>query len=107
MDAKLFWNFLSCFQLAFWRNRVSVSVHRDARTGTLSSISQPPKGSESPNSFLDLENRRRTVADYDQLAFGRPVEANVVQPKMREPKPSRGGWSPPRNVPGMVLRQEG
>lgn len=60
------------------------------RTDTLSSISQRPKGSESPNSFLDQENRRRTIADYDKLNFGCPIEANVIQPKMREPKPSRG-----------------
>lgn len=61
------------------------------RTDTLSSVSQRPKGSESPNSFLDLENRRRcTVADYDKLNYGCPIEANVIQPKMREHKPSRG-----------------
>uniref|UniRef100_H3DHL0 Uncharacterized protein n=1 Tax=Tetraodon nigroviridis TaxID=99883 RepID=H3DHL0_TETNG len=63
---------------------------REVRMDTVSSISQRPKGSESPNSFLDLENRRRTVTDYDKLNFGCPIEANVIQPKMREPKPSRG-----------------
>ncbi|TNM95623.1 hypothetical protein fugu_016706 [Takifugu bimaculatus] len=63
---------------------------RDVRTDALSSVSQRPKGSESPNSFLDLENRRRTVADYDRLNYGCPIEANVIQPKMREHKPSRG-----------------
>uniref|UniRef100_A0AAY4CKB1 Connector enhancer of kinase suppressor of ras 3 n=1 Tax=Denticeps clupeoides TaxID=299321 RepID=A0AAY4CKB1_9TELE len=48
------------------------------------SISKRPPGSESPNSFLDLESRRRfTIADYDKLAVY-PVEANVVQPRLRE-----------------------
>uniref|UniRef100_A0A7N8YP00 Cnksr family member 3 n=1 Tax=Mastacembelus armatus TaxID=205130 RepID=A0A7N8YP00_9TELE len=50
-----------------------------------------PKGSESPNSFLDQESRRRcTIADYDKLSVGCPIEANVIQPRMREHKLSRG-----------------
>lgn len=72
-------------------NQRPLSAPRDVRADTLSSVSsQRPKGSESPNSFLDLENRRRTVGDYDKLGFGCPIEANVIQPKMREHKPSRG-----------------
>nr|XP_046268014.1 connector enhancer of kinase suppressor of ras 3-like [Scatophagus argus] len=64
---------------------------REARTDTFSSISKKPKGSESPNSFLDQESRRRcTIADYDKLSVGCPIEANVIQPRMREHKPSRG-----------------
>ncbi|KAM7376524.1 hypothetical protein PAMP_006252 [Pampus punctatissimus] len=63
---------------------------REARTDSFSSISKRPKGSESPNSFLDQESRRRTIADYDKLSFGCPIEANVIQPRMREHKPSRG-----------------
>lgn len=59
------------------------------RTDTLSSVSKRPKGSESPNSYLDKESRRR-VADYDRMSGGCPIEANVIQPKMREHKPSRG-----------------
>uniref|UniRef100_A0A672IS84 Cnksr family member 3 n=1 Tax=Salarias fasciatus TaxID=181472 RepID=A0A672IS84_SALFA len=58
---------------------------------TFSSISKRPKGSESPNSFLDQESRRRcTVADYDKMSVGCPIEANVIQPRMREHRPSRG-----------------
>uniref|UniRef100_A0AAY4CKG3 Connector enhancer of kinase suppressor of ras 3 n=1 Tax=Denticeps clupeoides TaxID=299321 RepID=A0AAY4CKG3_9TELE len=60
------------------------SVPYTPRTGSYTSISKRPPGSESPNSFLDLESRRRfTIADYDKLAVY-PVEANVVQPRLRE-----------------------
>ncbi|XP_068194477.1 connector enhancer of kinase suppressor of ras 3-like [Antennarius striatus] len=63
---------------------------REVRTGT-SSISKRPKGSESPNSYLDQESRRRcTIGDYDKLNVGCPIEANVIQPRMREHKPSCG-----------------
>uniref|UniRef100_A0A665VPJ3 Connector enhancer of kinase suppressor of ras 3-like n=1 Tax=Echeneis naucrates TaxID=173247 RepID=A0A665VPJ3_ECHNA len=63
----------------------------EAKTDSLSSISKRPKGSESPNSFLDQESRRRCpIADYDKLSMGCPITANVVQPRMREHKPSRG-----------------
>lgn len=76
-----------------WSNWTFVSSHREARSDTLSSISKRPKGSESPNSFLDQESRRRcTIADYDKLSSGCPIEANVIQPKMREHKPSRGQY---------------
>uniref|UniRef100_A0A668ARW0 Connector enhancer of kinase suppressor of ras 3 n=1 Tax=Myripristis murdjan TaxID=586833 RepID=A0A668ARW0_9TELE len=64
---------------------------REDRTSSFSSISKRPKGSESPNSFLDEESRRRfTIGDYDKLGVGYPIEANVIQPRMREHKPSRG-----------------
>ncbi|XP_043919290.1 connector enhancer of kinase suppressor of ras 3 [Protopterus annectens] len=44
-----------------------------------------PKGSESPNSFLDHESRRRrfTIADSEQLAIY-PIEAYAIPAKMRE-----------------------
>uniref|UniRef100_A0A8C6F6B0 CNKSR family member 3 n=1 Tax=Monodon monoceros TaxID=40151 RepID=A0A8C6F6B0_MONMO len=50
-----------------------------------------PKGSESPNSFLDQESRRRrfTIADSDQLP-GYSVETNILPTKMREKTPSCG-----------------
>ncbi|XP_036269734.1 connector enhancer of kinase suppressor of ras 3 isoform X1 [Pipistrellus kuhlii] len=50
-----------------------------------------PKGSESPNSFLDQESRRRrfTIADSDQLP-GYSVETNVLPTKMRQKTPSYG-----------------
>ncbi|XP_038584716.1 connector enhancer of kinase suppressor of ras 3-like [Micropterus salmoides] len=64
---------------------------REGRTESFCSISKRPKGSESPNSFLDQESRRRcTIGDYDKLTVGFPIEANVIQPRMREHKPSRG-----------------
>ncbi|KAK2891615.1 hypothetical protein Q8A73_017280 [Channa argus] len=64
---------------------------REGRTDSFTSISKRPKGSESPNSFLDQESRRRcTIADYDKFNVGFPIEANVIQPRMREHKLSRG-----------------
>ncbi|XP_040304757.1 connector enhancer of kinase suppressor of ras 3 isoform X2 [Herpailurus yagouaroundi] len=62
--------------------------------GGFSKCKQPlpgPKGSESPNSFLDQESRRRrfTIADSDQLP-GYSVETNILPTKMREKTPSRG-----------------
>ncbi|XP_005608227.2 connector enhancer of kinase suppressor of ras 3 isoform X1 [Equus caballus] len=62
--------------------------------GGFSKCKQPlpgPKGSESPNSFLDQESRRRrfTIADSDQLP-GYSVESNVLPTKMREKTPSYG-----------------
>uniref|UniRef100_A0A096LUS0 Cnksr family member 3 n=1 Tax=Poecilia formosa TaxID=48698 RepID=A0A096LUS0_POEFO len=64
---------------------------REMRTDSLSSISKRPKGSESPNSFLDQESRQRTtITGYDKLNPGCPIEATVIQPRMREHKASRG-----------------
>ncbi|MBZ3880649.1 Connector enhancer of kinase suppressor of ras 3 [Sciurus carolinensis] len=62
--------------------------------GGFSKCKQPlpgPKGSESPNSFLDQESRRRrfTIADSDQLP-GYSVETNVLPTKLREKTPSYG-----------------
>ncbi|XP_017331930.1 connector enhancer of kinase suppressor of ras 3 isoform X3 [Ictalurus punctatus] len=63
---------------------------RDVRTSSFSSINSRPKGSESPNSFLDKESRRRiTITDHDKLAVY-PVEANVVQTRLRERNSSYG-----------------
>lgn len=61
------------------------------RADTVSSINKRPKGSESPNSFLDQEGRRHgSITDYDKLNPGRPTDAGMMQPRMREHKPSRG-----------------
>ncbi|ROL42776.1 Connector enhancer of kinase suppressor of ras 3 [Anabarilius grahami] len=50
---------------------------REVRNGSYTGLNARPKGSESPNSFLDLESHRRfTVADYDKLSV-HPVEVNV------------------------------
>lgn len=62
--------------------------------GGFSKCKQPlpgPKGSESPNSFLDQESRRRrfTIADSDQLP-GYSAETNIPPTKMRQKTPSYG-----------------
>ncbi|XP_057199498.1 connector enhancer of kinase suppressor of ras 3-like isoform X1 [Triplophysa rosa] len=59
---------------------------REVRNGSYISINGRPKGSESPNSFLDLEGRRRfTVTDSDKLSV-QPVEVNVqMRPRGRTP----------------------
>ncbi|KAM8833032.1 connector enhancer of kinase suppressor of ras 3-like [Synchiropus picturatus] len=64
---------------------------REERTDPLSSYSKRPKGSESPNSYLDQESRRRcTTQEFDQPNVGCHIETNVVQPRMREHRASRG-----------------
>ncbi|XP_075410466.1 connector enhancer of kinase suppressor of ras 3 isoform X3 [Tenrec ecaudatus] len=62
--------------------------------GGFSKCKQPlpaPKGSESPNSFLDHESRRRrfTIADSDQLP-GYSAETSILPTKLREKTPSYG-----------------
>ncbi|KAE8601857.1 hypothetical protein XENTR_v10013816 [Xenopus tropicalis] len=49
------------------------------------------EGSESPNSFLDHESRRRwfTIANSDQL-FSSPLEVKVQPAKLRDKTPSYG-----------------
>ncbi|XP_034050686.1 connector enhancer of kinase suppressor of ras 3-like isoform X1 [Thalassophryne amazonica] len=80
---------------------------REVRADSISSVSKRPKGSESPNSFLDQENRKRsTIGDYDKISVGCPIEARVIQPRMREPKPSRGKARPlsmPADTCGAVV----
>ncbi|XP_053700927.1 connector enhancer of kinase suppressor of ras 3-like [Synchiropus splendidus] len=64
---------------------------REERTDPLSSYSKRPKGSESPNSYLDQESRRRcTTQEFDKPNMGCHIETNVVQPRMREHRASRG-----------------
>ncbi|KAJ8356117.1 hypothetical protein SKAU_G00189110 [Synaphobranchus kaupii] len=64
---------------------------RDGKASVCSGVSRRPKGSESPNSFLDLENRRRfTIADYENKLTVHPIEVNVLQPRLREQTSSRG-----------------
>uniref|UniRef100_A0A8C1UAX9 Connector enhancer of kinase suppressor of ras 3 n=1 Tax=Cyprinus carpio TaxID=7962 RepID=A0A8C1UAX9_CYPCA len=57
---------------------------REVRNSSYTSLNARPKGSESPNSFLDLERHRRfTIADYDKLSI-QPVEVNVqMRPRGR------------------------
>nr|XP_055028129.1 connector enhancer of kinase suppressor of ras 3 isoform X2 [Misgurnus anguillicaudatus] len=62
---------------------------REVRNGSYTSVNPRPKGSESPNSFLDLEGHRRfTVSEYDKLSV-HPVEVNV-QMRTRGKAPSHG-----------------
>uniref|UniRef100_A0A8C6WHX9 Connector enhancer of kinase suppressor of ras 3 n=1 Tax=Neogobius melanostomus TaxID=47308 RepID=A0A8C6WHX9_9GOBI len=62
---------------------------RETRTDSFSSISKRPKGSESPNSYLDQEGTKLYgFRDFDKVSV--PIEAKVVQPRRREHKPSRG-----------------
>ncbi|CAB1335053.1 unnamed protein product [Coregonus sp. 'balchen'] len=74
---------------------------RESKISSYSSISKiRPKGSESPNSFLDLESRKRfTIADYDKLGVVYPIEANVIQPRMRERNTSSRGKPRPLSMP--------
>ncbi|XP_039530334.1 connector enhancer of kinase suppressor of ras 3-like isoform X2 [Pimephales promelas] len=70
---------------------------REVRNGSYSSVSARPKGSESPNSFLDLESHRRfTIADYDKMSV-HPVEVNVqMRPRGRS---SSHGKQRPLSMP--------
>ncbi|XP_061097940.1 connector enhancer of kinase suppressor of ras 3 isoform X1 [Conger conger] len=63
---------------------------RDGKASMCSGASRRQKGSESPNSFLDLESRRRfTIADYENKLTVHPIEVNVLQPRLREQTSSR------------------
>ncbi|XP_073683083.1 connector enhancer of kinase suppressor of ras 3-like isoform X2 [Garra rufa] len=70
---------------------------REVRNSSYTSLNVRPKGSESPNSFLDLESHRRfTVADYDKLTV-QPVEVNVqMRPRGRS---SSQGKQRPLSMP--------
>uniref|UniRef100_A0A4W5K7C9 Connector enhancer of kinase suppressor of ras 3 n=1 Tax=Hucho hucho TaxID=62062 RepID=A0A4W5K7C9_9TELE len=74
---------------------------RESKISSYSSISKiRPKGSESPNSFLDLESRKRfTIADYENMGVAYPIEANVIQPRMRERITSSRGKPRPLSMP--------
>ncbi|KAG9336116.1 hypothetical protein JZ751_002463 [Albula glossodonta] len=63
---------------------------RDGKTSTYASNSKKQKGSESPNSFMDKEGRRRfTITDYSKLGIY-PMESNVPKARLREKTPSHG-----------------
>ncbi|XP_029586342.1 connector enhancer of kinase suppressor of ras 3 isoform X2 [Salmo trutta] len=76
-------------------------VPQEIKISSYSSISKiRPKGSESPNSFLDLESQRRfTIADCDKLGVVYPIEANVIQPRMRQRNTSSRGKPRPLSMP--------
>uniref|UniRef100_W5NJN2 Uncharacterized protein n=1 Tax=Lepisosteus oculatus TaxID=7918 RepID=W5NJN2_LEPOC len=63
---------------------------RDVKGHKYAGVTARPKGSESPNSFLDLESRRRfTIADYEQLGVC-PAGAPALPARMRERTSSHG-----------------
>uniref|UniRef100_A0A8C1TR82 Connector enhancer of kinase suppressor of ras 3 n=1 Tax=Cyprinus carpio TaxID=7962 RepID=A0A8C1TR82_CYPCA len=64
--------------------KILLSCYREVRNSSYTSLNDRPKGSESPNSFLDLERHRRfTIADYDKLSV-QPLEVNVqMRPRGR------------------------
>ncbi|XP_061089588.1 connector enhancer of kinase suppressor of ras 3-like [Conger conger] len=63
---------------------------RDVKTSTCASSSTRQKGSESPNSFLDKEKRRRfSLTDYSKPGIS-PMEASGPKPQLRERTHSRG-----------------
>ncbi|KAI1895841.1 hypothetical protein AGOR_G00110920 [Albula goreensis] len=63
---------------------------RDGKTSTYASNSKKQKGSESPNSFMDKEGRRRfTITDYSKLGIY-PMESNVPKARLRDKTPSHG-----------------
>ncbi|XP_016097500.1 connector enhancer of kinase suppressor of ras 3 [Sinocyclocheilus grahami] len=70
---------------------------REVRNSSYTSLNARPKGSESPNSFLDLESHRRfTIADYDKLSI-QPVEVSIqMRPRGRS---SSQGKPRPLSVP--------
>ncbi|XP_064187825.1 connector enhancer of kinase suppressor of ras 3-like isoform X2 [Anguilla rostrata] len=67
-----------------------VKTSTSASSSTSASTSTRQKGSESPNSFLDKENRRRfSLTDYNKMGIG-PVVASVPKPQLRDRTSSRG-----------------
>ncbi|XP_036398078.1 connector enhancer of kinase suppressor of ras 3-like [Megalops cyprinoides] len=63
---------------------------REGKNGSYARSSKRPKGSESPNSFLDLESRRRfTITDYSKLGIY-PIESGMPKARMRERTSSHG-----------------
>ncbi|XP_073708833.1 connector enhancer of kinase suppressor of ras 3-like [Garra rufa] len=64
---------------------------RDAETREYASVKMRPKGSESPNSSLDLASRRRSnISDYNSKPSINPPEVAVPQARLRQRTPSRG-----------------
>ncbi|XP_059354017.1 connector enhancer of kinase suppressor of ras 3 [Carassius carassius] len=64
---------------------------RDADTSEHTGVKMRPKGSESPNSSLDLASRRRSnISDYNSKVSINPPEVGVPQARLRQRTPSRG-----------------
>ncbi|XP_030626591.1 connector enhancer of kinase suppressor of ras 3 [Chanos chanos] len=64
---------------------------REMSHSACTGVSMRPKGLESPNSSLDMQNRRRfTIADYDTKPTILPAEPAVPQARLRQRTSSRG-----------------
>ncbi|XP_051731504.1 connector enhancer of kinase suppressor of ras 3 isoform X2 [Ctenopharyngodon idella] len=64
---------------------------RDAETSECAGVKMRPKGSESPNSSLDLASRRRSnISDYNSKPSVNPAEVVIPQARLRQRTPSRG-----------------
>ncbi|XP_051954565.1 connector enhancer of kinase suppressor of ras 3 [Xyrauchen texanus] len=64
---------------------------RDEETSECTGVKIRPKGSESPNSSMDLASRRRSnIADYNSKPSVSPPEIVVPQARLRQRTPSRG-----------------
>ncbi|XP_048064031.1 connector enhancer of kinase suppressor of ras 3-like [Megalobrama amblycephala] len=64
---------------------------RDAETSERAGVKMKPKGSESPNSSLDLASRRRSnISDYNSKPSVSPAEVVIPQARLRQRTPSRG-----------------
>ncbi|KAF4099219.1 hypothetical protein G5714_019345 [Onychostoma macrolepis] len=64
---------------------------RDAETSEYAGVKMRPKGSESPNSSLDLASRRRSnISDNNSKPSVNPAEVAIPQARLRQRTPSRG-----------------
>ncbi|XP_067273059.1 interactor protein for cytohesin exchange factors 1 [Pseudorasbora parva] len=64
---------------------------RNAETSECASVKMRPKGSESPNSSLDIASKRRSnVSDYTSKSSAIPAEVVIPQARLRQRTPSRG-----------------
>ncbi|KTG42422.1 hypothetical protein cypCar_00007623, partial [Cyprinus carpio] len=64
---------------------------RDAETREYAAVKMRPKGSESPNSSLDLASRRRSnISDYNSKPSVNPAEVAAPKARLRQRTPSRG-----------------
>ncbi|KAL0163932.1 hypothetical protein M9458_039685, partial [Cirrhinus mrigala] len=62
----------------------------DAETSEYAGVKMRTKGSESPNSSLDIASRRRSnISDYNSKPSVNPTEVAVPQARLRQRTPSR------------------
>ncbi|XP_052441693.1 connector enhancer of kinase suppressor of ras 3 [Carassius gibelio] len=64
---------------------------RGAETSEYAAVKMRPKGSESPNSSLDLASRRRSnISDFNSKPSVNPAEIAAPKARLRQRTPSRG-----------------